>query len=285
MPPVTATGAVLTRVKKMADGVGGVGAKRHFSPEEEEALRKDESTSTIVKKDAKIDCEIWGVEKNFEQTKEHQQNHVDKVVGGLVIGTKLIDMLELVGIIEKALHHAPKVEKVLGPALLPAAAIVGLVAGMHENDEAIVKGQEQNRAIKKDNAHVALVGALDLPDSYRAKRFGDFKHVPRENGTVAFRMTEALRSDKQGLATLQLHADRGMHAARDLMNSKMSVEAFLKANPKVAEAYAKDAAFREGFDAYLHAKANMPSAEFQKFEAKLNERDGWYAQSQIAIRV
>ena len=90
--------------------------------------------------------------------------------------------------------------------------------------------------------------------------------------------------DKKGLATLQLHADRGMNAARDLLRSGMTVEAFLSVNPRVAESYAKDAAFREGFDAYLHAKANLPAGEMKEVDRKLDERDGWYAQSQISFR-
>ena len=109
--------------------------------------------------------------------------------------------------------------------------------------------------------------------------------MAKDTSSPAFKMTEALLQDKKGLATLQLHADRGMNAARDLTRSGMTDAAFLSANPKVAESYKKDAAFREGFDAYLHAKATLPSGQLKAFEQKLEERDGWYARSQISFRV
>jgi len=97
-------------------------------------------------------------------------------------------------------------------------------------------------------------------------------------------MTEQLTKDKKGAAVLQLHADRGMNAARELAASGQSVEAFLKANPKVEEAYRKDAAFREGFDAYLWAKGNLPKKDFDAVEASLNERDGWYSRHEVQFR-
>jgi hypothetical protein len=76
-----------------------------------------------------------------------------------------------------------------------------------------------------------------------------------------------------------------MNAARDLTRSGMSAAAFLEANPKIKDAYLEDAAFHEGFDAYLDAKAKLPAAEVKRLEGALDERDGWYAQSQIAVRV
>lgn len=75
-----------------------------------------------------------------------------------------------------------------------------------------------------------------------------------------------------------------MNAARDLCRSGMDVESFLKATPRAAESYKNDAAFREGFDAYLFAKAKLPSAESRELDARLDERDGWYAQSRIDFR-
>lgn len=61
----------------------------------------------------------------------------------------------------------------------------------------------------------------------------------------------------------------------------MTVEAFLATQPKVAEQYRRDAAFREGFDAYLYARANLPAAEVEAMNTKLGERNAWYAQAHV----
>ena len=253
--------------------VSGVGARRHFSVEEEDALRRDESTSSIVKRDAKTSVEIYGTDRSWAVTKHHQQGHVG-VGGGLEIAHAAFEAAEITGAI-----HAGVAGAIGGP-------VAGLALGVYSLGEAHSKADEQARALAKDNAHVALIGALDLPASYKASRLdGEYKHVAKGTSSPAFKMTEALLQDRKGLATLQLHADRGMNAARDLARSGMTVAAFLAANPKVAESYEKDAAFREGFDAYLHAKATLPSAQLKAFEQKLDERDGWYARSQISFRV
>jgi hypothetical protein len=171
-------------------------------------------------------------------------------------------------------------------------AIVGAVAplvafglGMHSLNEAHEKGEEQSQALGKDVGHVALIAALDLPASYKAGRFdGPYRHVPKENNTPAFRATEALKNDPKGLATLQLHADRGMNAARDVLASGLSASDYLKTHPDVAKSFMKDAAFREGFQAFMYAKATLPPDQMKAFEHTLDERDGWYAQSHIQFR-
>ncbi len=252
--------------------IGGVGARRHFSADEEEALRRDESTSSIVKRDAKTNVDIHGTDRSWAATKDHQHGHVG-VAGGAEIFHAAAEAAEIAGALHLGVAGA-----ILGP-------LTGLALGTYALGEAHVNADEQARALAKDNAHVALIGALDLPGSYKASRLdGEYKHVAKQPGSPAFRMTEAIMQDKKGLATLQLHADRGMNAARDLLLSGMTVETFLAANPKVAESYKKDAAFREGFDAYLHAKANRPPAEMREVDRKLDERDGWYAQSQVSFR-
>ena len=254
--------------------VGGVGARRHFSADEEEALRRDESTNGIVKRDAKTNVDISGTDRSWVATKHHQQSPMDNKMAVLDIGHVAFEGLEIAGVVH------------LGAAGPIGGMLAGIALGSHGLVEAHAKGDEQARALAKDNAHVALIGALDLPESYKAARLdGEYKHVAKETSSPAFKMTEAICRDKKGLATLQLHADRGMNAARDLSCSGMTKEAFLEANPKVAESYKNDAAFREGFDAYLHAKAHLPPGKMKELENKLNERDGWYAQSQVSFRV
>jgi hypothetical protein len=253
--------------------ISAVGGRRHFSMEEEEALRRDEATNEIVKRDTKVGVDVRGDDRSWRVTKEHQQGHVG-IGGGVEISHAAVEAAELGGLVH------------LGAAGAIGGPVTALVLGLYSFHEAQEKGKEQSAALAKDNAHVAVVGVLDLPDGYKGARLnGDYTHVPKEAGSTAFKMTEALASDKKGIATLQLHADRGMNAARDLARSGMTREAFLKANPRAAEAYNNDAAFREGFDAYDWAAKNLPPSERQELDAKLDERDGWYAQSLVSFRV
>lgn len=253
--------------------VNGVGTSRHFTPEEEETLRRDESTSAIVKRDAKTSVDISGTDRSWRATKEAQQRHFGWA-GVIEGGHAAFEGAEIAGAIH--LQGAAAQAGVIG------GAVVGLALGLHGLHEAHVKGEELARARSRDDAHVALIAVLDLPEGYKASRFeGEYKGVGREAGTPAFKMAEGLSADRKGLATLQLHADRGMNAARELMKSGMTVEAFLAVQPKVAEQYRRDAAFREGFDAYLYARANLPAAEWKAMEAKLAERNAWYLQAQV----
>lgn len=256
--------------------VGGVGVKaRHFSDEEEMTLRRDESTQQIVKRDAKTGADVTGMDRTWRETKDEQLSDVGWGGAGS-IGHAAIEGAELAGL----LHLGA-----MGPI---GGAALALGLGAHELHEAHEKGHEQSVALARDNAHVALIGALDLPEGYKAARLdGDYKHVTKESGSPAFKMTEGLlaNANKKDLATLQLHADRGMNAARDLARSGVSQEAFLKANPRVAAQYARDPAFREGFDAYRYAKEHLPAGDLKAVDAKLNERDGWYAQSHVSFRV
>lgn len=251
--------------------VGGVSGQRHFSNEEEEALRRDESTNTIVKRDTNASVNIYGLDRSWEKTKEHQRGHLG-VPGAAELVHAGLEGAEIAG------FHLG----VAGAIGLPA---IGLGLGIYKLLEARVDGEEQARALQKETVHVALIGTLDLPDSYKEARFtGEYKGVSRDEGTPAKRMMDALYADPKGRAVLQLHADRGMNAARDMLDAKVGAEAFWKVNPKLAESYAKDAAFREGFDAYLQTKAYAPMAEAQKLDAKLDARNLAYVDSAVRIR-
>jgi hypothetical protein len=75
-----------------------------------------------------------------------------------------------------------------------------------------------------------------------------------------------------------------MNAARDACRTNTNAQDYLAANPKVADAYAKDAAFHEGFDAYFHT-AEMGRDSAARLDRELDQRDGWYAQAHVAVRV
>ncbi|MGC3978044.1 MAG: hypothetical protein QM751_07290 [Paludibacteraceae bacterium] len=76
-----------------------------------------------------------------------------------------------------------------------------------------------------------------------------------------------------------------MNAAREMSRAGMSTSAYLAAHPREAEAYAKDAAFHEGFNAYvLHQGQGIAGRGPLRSNTALDQRDGWYAQAQVAVR-
>ena len=203
-------------------GVGASGGlKNHFSQDEEDALKKDESSTSIVRRETKSTVDISGSDRTWRAEKEHQ-----KSVGENGLAA-----------VEHTVHAAAEAAEmagleIFGAGVLAAAspvlgAALALRLGLGELNEAHVRGEDQAIALARDNGHVALVGALDLPDSYKTKRLeGDFAHVSKGPNTPSGKMTQGVMNQKGDLATLQLHADRGMNAARDLSRSGAKVEAF-----------------------------------------------------------
>lgn len=261
--------------------VSGAG-RRHFSPEDEEMLRRNESTNDIVKRDTKAGVEIHGADASWREVKEHQLGHIG-VPGGSDIVKAAWEGGHFVGATEAAVEHgliAFETGVAIETASAIASPVVGLALGLHQLAEAHEQGVEQNMALTRDAVHVAVVTALDLPVDVKTQRLDhDYKGVRRQELDPAVKMAETLVKDPRGLAVLQLHCDQGMHAARDLVASHKDVATFLRENPKVADAYVKDAAFHEGFNAYLSTK------DRNALDTKLAERDGWYAQSHINVRV
>lgn len=91
-------------------------------------------------------------------------------------------------------------------------------------------------------------------------------------------------------ATLQLHCDQGMNAARTMIEGGSTKDAFLKANPEIAKRYAVDAAFHNGFDALSWAKedSGKPGGDPTSYKAaleSLNARDARYDAAQITYRM
>lgn len=264
---------------KASSGLTSVGtveiSGHHFSGAEESELLRGTSTDDVVRRDTGAGVHIHGSDRTQRQIKEHQQDEVG-VFGGLSVGH--------VGLEGAEAMHAGGIATELGLGIgLPVA---GLAFGIYEHLEAMKNGEEQNGAVIRENMHVAVLGTLDLPAGYKVERNAqNFPDVPTGANSVAFRMTQSLASDAPGRAALQLQCDRGIHAAKDLRASGMTAEAFLKANPKVAETYAKDAAFHEGFNAYLFACAQEGGAMKKEMDDGLAKRDGWHAQAQVSVRV
>lgn len=245
-------------------GIEGVGGRVHLRPED------DETTTAIVRRDTK--AAISGNDATWREMKTEHQEHVG-VAGGAELAVTGLHINEIGGIVH------------LGAAGAIGGAFAALGLGIYSLHEAHEKGDAQKAALARDNAHVAVIFNLALPPSYSNKRLnGDYKHVQKDKGP-AFDQMRAIQSDTKGRAVLQLHADRGMNAARDLTGSGMTRDAFMKANPKIADQCAKDAAFKEGFDAYVFTKQHCTIDEGLEMDRQLDLRDGWYAQDHVSIRV
>lgn len=251
-----------------------------FSHDEEEALAKDESTTTIMnraRRDAHLENDaeipIRGDDQTYSELKEEQQHHVGSVGGGHIYGTA-IEGAEIGGL----LH--------LGAAGPISGAIGGLLlGGKHLHDE-YVNGIERNQTLAKDQLHVALMTQLGLPDGYRAEAFAERSYAGNSSsGPVTQIASQFYGADQKFVATLRLHADRGMNAAVDFLDSGASRESFFKSHPRAASAYAEDAAFKHGFDAMVWAKSHEPKTTYPTMTSDLGERNKAYAQSHLAYRM
>ena len=251
------------------EAVSGVGSRVHLRPED------DESTRAIVERGTKVT--VRGDEATWRELKKEQQGHVG-AIGAVHLGHAALEGFEGM----EVLFGGGTIAGLAGGAI----AVGGLALGLYEMHEAHEKADAQKAALAKDAAHVAIIANLELPESYASKRLGsDFKHVGKEAGSPAFRMTETIKADARGRALLQLHADRGMNAARDCAESGQSREAFSKLNPAVERACVEDAAFREGFEGYLWVHRHGSREEKAQVDRDLLARDAWYAADHVAIRM
>ena len=261
-----------------------------FSREEEEELHKDRPTSAILDK-ARTDAgvrgqsvEVRGDDKTFRATKEEQQTHVG-VGGALSLGHAGIEAAHLAEF--HAVEHFTMagVGASMGAAAVIGGALGGFALGVHEWLEAHAKGEEQNAALTKDEMHVAMLGQLALPQGYKTEQFQARSQAGQSAQSLAMKMTGAFATiDKPLLATMQMHADRGMQAGRSFNESTLSKEAFLDANPKIKEAYAKDPAVHDGFDSMVWAK-KAGKGEYQAACDRLDARDCRYQQAHLSYRL
>lgn len=262
-----------------------VGGRERFSPEEEEAVRKDESTSAVAKRahrEAKVGGdapEVRGDDKSRGEVKAEQKGfHAAPFAAH--VGHAAFEgshMLEVHAVEHFVLFGGGAVG---AAASLGGGALAGLLLGAWELEEAHENGVAQREALAKDQIHVAILGALDLPAGYKQARLDFYRDVPRGHGSAAFRITEALAKAPKAIAVLQLHADRGMHAALECRAAGLGKADLLRANPKLAAQYAEDPAFKEGFDAAL----SVTDAEVPKLKADLEARDARYACAGASVR-
>jgi hypothetical protein len=231
----------------------------------------DESTNAILKRDTGVD--VRGNDKTLHDVKSEQRRDV----GGAGVAEAGITTIHGVEIAEAGLPVAAEI----GAAVVLPIATLGV--GFYALHEAHKKGDEQKAAISKDQAHVALAGALDLPAGCKDRAFGDRAETPRGPSSQAFKMTENIMKDKAGLAVLQAHCDRGVISAYAQipipMPDGMTLDKFLESRPALKKICDEDAAFKVGFESYWNAGA----ADRKELLANVDKHDVRSGQTSVHI--
>jgi hypothetical protein len=243
-------------------------------------MRKNDSTSAIANKarrDAgfkEADVTVRGDDKTLNEVLHDRKSHVPP---GEVAAAAFhaFDVGEAV-IASHYLHALGKAPIIAGGIAMAAAG----PANMYEMEKAKLAMKD---GATRDQLHAAILDRLDVPAGFRQKEMKRLD-VQMDNQSASKKISDQFTfTDKALVATLQLHCDQGMHAARQ-MASGDTQQAFLKANPKMAERYASDAAYRNGFDAMVWARADSP-ATFKATTEALESRDAFYKQAHITWRV
>lgn len=261
--------------------VGGVSGSRQrsFSDEEVDAMRKDESTSTIVNKarrDAgfkESDVTVRGDDKTLNKVLEDRKTHVDKLAAASAL-TDAAGIVEALGVGE-SVFAAAGVAWVVGPPVLSFIAAQGALYEM-EKDKAAMKD-----GATRDQLHAAILDRLDLPAGFKDQEMKKLDVSMTRQG-AASKVSDHIDTRA---ATLQLHCDEGMHAARTMLEGSQDKDGFLKANPATAKRYAEDVAFHNGFDALCWTKSKeAPPGAYDAQIKNLESRDARYTAAHITLR-
>lgn len=270
--------------------VGGVsGSKqRSFSDEELDAMRKDDSTSAIVNKarrDAGFkekDVTVRGDDRSLNKVLDDRKTHigVGEAVGGALHGFEVVEAL---GVGEHAMHALGSAPHVV----IPLGVFVATQYGMYEMEKSKA---EMTDGATRDQMHAAILDQLDVPSGFREEEMKRLD-VSMTRQSAASRISDQFKlGDKALVATLQLHCDKGMHAARRMTEAGQTKEDFLKGNPEIAKRYASDVAFHDGFEALSWAKKdsmakNGNPASYSEAIEKLKSRDARYDAAHITYRM
>lgn len=255
-------------------GVSGKSDPR-LSPEEEQALAKNESTSTVVSR-ARAAAGQRGEEVVVRGDDKTLDEHLREYKTHIGVGKKAAAIME-------AGEVATGLGLSLGAAFAVAAPISTWIAGQIAMAEMQYEKDGRRDIATRDTLHAAILQSLDVPEGFRQaeiQRHG----VTMTARSPAKKIADQILMSPGARATLQLHCDQGMTAARDMIEGRVDKDAFLKANPKVAERYASDAAFKNGFDAVVWAKKTS-DATYAETIQKLEARDARYAATQVTVRL
>jgi hypothetical protein len=263
-------------------------ARTDYTQDEVAAMRQDASTSKVlntVRRDtgSSKDVEIRGDDKSVKELrKEYSEHGVAAEIG--VTGAHTA--IEMAAAGTEAVV-AGGVAAGAGMVLFTGVALKGLAQANERN-------AELTKASDKDATRAAMVATLDLPQGYKNIELArlDAINPGFQSGTMKMGTTLMTRDHKEA-AVLQLHADRGMNAARDLVaGSKITREGgaaevakALAANPALKAKYDSDAAFKTGFDSLVWAKQRGTDADYDTAIKHLDARDARYEQHHIQYRV
>ncbi len=267
--------------------VGGVSGSRQrsFSDEEVDAMRKDESTSAVVNKarrDAgfkESDVTVRGDDKTLNEVLHHRPSHfaIGETVGAAVHGYEVVEAL---GVGEKLAHAAGR----LGIIGVGAATFLAVQGSMVEME---MSKAEMKDGSTRDQLHAAILYSLEVPTGFKDAEMRKLD-VTMTRQSQAGKVSDQFElGDKALVVTLQLHCDKGMHAARTMLEGSKGKDAFLEANPAIAKRYAEDVAFHNGFDALCWSK-NDKAAPADAYGAQihnLESRDARYAAASVTLRM
>jgi hypothetical protein len=173
-----------------------------------------------------------------------------------------------------------------GPIAFGVHASIQLIEANH-------RAKELEETGEKGAMHLAMVSALHLPESFKNVEVSKWKDSGTAFQSGAVKMGTQLEAvDRDKAAVLQLHADRGMNAANDLIargvitrdGSDDETKAALAKDPALKKKYDDDPAFRAGFDALVWCKRHDSPEELEKQTKELGDRDLRYVQHHIPCR-
>jgi hypothetical protein len=274
-------------------------SRNDFDRDELDAMKRNESTNEAlnkVRKDAGYmpggDVKVRGDDKTAKELQAEWKasdgpltalKHEGPSQAAEHIGTHVAE--------HAAKHVASKV--IAGGAAAAGLGISAgwaLYAGLHHLAEQNERAEVLRTAYARDEMYLAMITHVDVPGGFRAQEIAERPDAGRGFQSGTQKMTTAFASQDRALqATLQLHCDQGMNAARDLVDAgvlgaatKADVERELGRRPSIEARYREDPAFRAGFDALVWAKGH--GDEYKRTIERLEARDARYAQHGIQYR-
>ena len=195
---------------------------------------------------------------------------VDIVADGGHVGMAVIGLGESVAVVGGT-------AAILGP-------VAALGAGIYSLAEANHRGHELHTALIRDEQRVALLTNTALPDGFVQQELAKYSHAGTHFNSGSQQLTTQIHGQDHALgALLQVHTDQGMNAAHDMQSAGQDKSTFFAAHPALAQRYATDIAFKNGFDAMTWAK-EKGGATYDEVVSGLRTRDGWYASAGVAVR-
>jgi hypothetical protein len=251
-----------------------------FTTEELAAMRSDGSSSAALNA-ARTDAGLKGAavavrgdDKSNPELREAWENaEIDGVVHG-----GLRDMA---------------IQGLEGTLIEAAAPLLFGWDALKELSKAKQHGEELAANNERGAMHLAMLATLDLPQGYKSLEIARWKEAGTGNTSGAMKIGTTLETtDQKQAALLQLHADRGMNAARALIHGGIITRnadpaaiarAAVQADPTIKAKLDADPAFRSGFDALVWAFQH-DSAAYDAAGSRLDARDARYHQHAIPVQ-